>query len=228
MAITIDGNGTIGGITVGGLPDSVLTSNEFAAGAVNTAALADNAITTAKITDGAVTAAKTSVLLYRLNAGLAGSNATGAQNWLGVGVTLASNTVYDFEGVVQLSKSAGTTAHTVSLLFGGTAVLNNIAYEVIGGANNGTASPIAGSNNAVSQHVSSAAGAVVTGSITTANYFVNAYIRGTVSVATGGTFIPQYSLSAAPGGAYTAAQGSLLKLTPIGASGSNSSIGTWA
>ena len=151
MAITIDGNGTIGGITVGGFPDAVLTSNEFAAGAVNTAALADNAITAAKIADGAVTAAKTSVLLYRLNAGLAGSNATGAQNWLGVGVTLASNTVYDFEGVVQLSKSAGTTAHTVSLLFGGTAVLNNIAYEVIGGANNGTASPIAGSNNAVSQ-----------------------------------------------------------------------------
>ena len=53
-------------------------------------------------------------------------------------------------------------------------------------------------------------------------------IRGTVSIATGGTFIPQYSLSAAPGGAYTTQLGSYFLIYPLGASGSNTSIGTWA
>ena len=44
----------------------------------------------------------------------------------------------------------------------------------------------------------------------------------------GGTFIPQYQLSAAPGGAYTTQIGSYFKLSPLGVSGSNTSIGTWA
>ena len=51
---------------------------------------------------------------------------------------------------------------------------------------------------------------------------------GVLSVNTGGTLIPQYSLSAAPGGAYTTAAGSYMLIYPIGASGSNVSVGTWA
>ena len=48
MAITINGSGTIGGVSVGGLPDGI----------VDTDMLASNAVTTAKITDGNVTSAK--------------------------------------------------------------------------------------------------------------------------------------------------------------------------
>jgi hypothetical protein len=48
MAITIDGSGTISGVSVGGLPDGI----------VDTDMLASNAVTTAKITDGNVTSAK--------------------------------------------------------------------------------------------------------------------------------------------------------------------------
>lgn len=44
----------------------------------------------------------------------------------------------------------------------------------------------------------------------------------------GGTFIPQYQLSAAPGGAYTTAIGSYFLIYPIGAAGNNTNIGTWA
>ena len=51
---------------------------------------------------------------------------------------------------------------------------------------------------------------------------------GTVSVNAGGTFIPQYSLSAAPGGAYTTAAGSYMKISPLSASGSATNIGGWA
>ena len=42
------------------------------------------------------------------------------------------------------------------------------------------------------------------------------------------SFIPQYTVSAAPGGAYTTQIGSYIKLSPISVSGANTSIGTWA
>ena len=50
-------------------------------------------------------------LIYRLNTAYAGSNATGAQSVFGVGVTVSGSTVYQFETVFALSKTAGTTAH---------------------------------------------------------------------------------------------------------------------
>jgi hypothetical protein len=53
-------------------------------------------------------------------------------------------------------------------------------------------------------------------------------VRGTVSVNAGGTLIPQYTLSAAPGGAYSTAAGSYFMIYPIGASGANVNVGTWA
>jgi hypothetical protein len=48
MALILDGDGTISGLNVGGLPD----------GSVNADDLASNAVTTAKITDANITAAK--------------------------------------------------------------------------------------------------------------------------------------------------------------------------
>ena len=63
---------------------------------------------------------------------------------------------------------------------------------------------------------------------TTAAVFYKAIVKGTVSVNAGGTFLPQYSLSAAPGGAYTTAAGSYFKIAPLGAAGSNISNGTWS
>jgi hypothetical protein len=68
---------------------------------------------------------------YRLNSALAGVNASGVQSFLGAGVTLSSSTVYAFDGYFPLSKTAGTTAHVFSLLFGGTATINNIGYSVL-------------------------------------------------------------------------------------------------
>jgi hypothetical protein len=64
--------------------------------------------------------------------------------------------------------------------------------------------------------------------IATAGFINFAVIKGTVSINTGGTFIPQYTLSAAPGGAYSTQAGSYIRIAPIGASGSNTSVGAWA
>jgi hypothetical protein len=171
-------------------------------------------------------------LIYRLNSTSVGANVSTVQSVFGVGVSVSASTQYQFEGVYALSKSAGTTLHTLSYGFGGTATLNNIAYTR-NWQYSGTSftAPSVSSTGFILQ------GFVQTATLTslTSNEQTNAassywivYIRGTVSINAAGTFIPQYQLSAAPGGAYTTAIGSYFKLSPMSASGSNTSIGTWA
>jgi len=58
MAITINGTGTLTGVSVGGLPDGIVDTDMLAANAVSSAKIADDAVATAKIADDAVTAAK--------------------------------------------------------------------------------------------------------------------------------------------------------------------------
>lgn len=164
---------------------------------------------------------------YRLNSALVGANATGAQAVFGVGVTLSANTVYAFEQFCPMSKTAGTTSHNVSFLFGGTATVNIIGYTVM--RNTGVSS----FTNIVSDpqpwvFKQDMTACLVTGARTTAAYYDQTFIKGTVSINAGGTFIPQYQLSAAPGGAYTTAQSSYFLIYPISSAGSNTSIGTWA
>jgi hypothetical protein len=168
---------------------------------------------------------------FRLNSNLVGANVNTAQSVFGVGVTLSAGTVYAFEAVYGLSKSAGATAHNLGFGFGGTATVNNILYETVGSfilsANlSGTlrtdASYPIGSvaNSTANTNVyTSAAGAALSWVY---------IIRGTISINTGGTLIPQYTLSAAPGGAYSTVAGSYFSIYPIGASGANTSVGTWA
>lgn len=165
---------------------------------------------------------------FRLNSDLAGSNVSTAQNIFGVGVTLSAGTVYAFETKIIFTKSAGATSHTFGLGYGGTATINNILYS---GVNNGGGSsafylgynsgPATYASNVATNTTCSAAIA----SATTSQFF---HHNGTVSVNAGGTFIPQYTLSAAPGGAYSTVAGSYFMIYPIGASGANTSVGTWA
>lgn len=164
---------------------------------------------------------------FRLDSGLVGANATGAQNIFGVGVTLSASTVYAFEYYFISSKSAGTTSHNFQSGFGGTATINNILY---GGLYNGVALVFTSGSlgNAVTFDSNTTTATNVNTGINTAAYSHRMLLRGTVSVNAGGTFIPQYTLSAAPGGAYTTQAGSYFLIYPIGASGANTSVGTWA
>jgi hypothetical protein len=156
-----------------------------------------------------------------------GANATGAQSVFGVGVTLSSNTVYAFEQFCPMSKTAGTTSHNVSFLFGGTVTTNNISYVMQRSGSTVSLADVSTVNTITALMQTTTASAIATG-VTSANTFFVIIVRGTVSVNAGGTFVPQYSLSAAPGGAYTTAAGSYFLIYPIGAAGSNTSVGTWA
>jgi len=165
---------------------------------------------------------------YRLNADLAGTQATTAQNSFGVGVTLSGSTVYAFEINYMFAKTAGTTSHNFGFLFGGTATLNNINYSLIGG--NSSTTTFASGGNVVPYvgYTSSASALTVGTGFTTATVYITLVFKGTVSVNAGGTFIPQYILSAAPGGAYSTVAGSYINIYPIGTSGTNTSVGAWA
>jgi hypothetical protein len=164
---------------------------------------------------------------FRLNSDLAGANATGAQNTFGVGVTLVGSTQYAFDASIVLTKTAGATSHTIAIGFGGTATVNNILYQ---GRSNYTASTLPfGLNGGGYDYVTnSTSSLVVTTALASATYFFQAHFKGTISINAGGTFIPQYTLSAAPGGAYSTVAGSYFAIYPLAASGSNVSIGTWA
>jgi hypothetical protein len=161
-----------------------------------------------------------------LNADYAGSNATGAQSLFGVGVTLSASTVYEFEALYVFQKTAGATLHNFQLGFGGTATNNNILFMgsvvELGSATVAVAdsAPVAFTNNSTT--------ALTITSFSTANVVIGCLIRGTVSINAGGTFIPQYTLSAAPGGAYSTVAGSFIRINPLSASGAATNVGTWA
>ena len=167
---------------------------------------------------------------YRLNSTVAGANATSAQSLLGVGVTLAASTQYEFEGSFILQKTAGTTSHTVGFNFGGTATLNNIQYVGLAGYSSTLQPADASAMGSAYFFITNSASNInaTVGSLTTANNLFVISVKGIVSVNAGGTFIPQYQLSTAPGGAYTTQIGSYFKIAPLAASGSNISIGSWA
>jgi hypothetical protein len=164
---------------------------------------------------------------FRLDSGLVGANVTTAQSVFGVGVTLSASTVYAFEGVYVLTKTAGTTSHTMGFGFAGTATANNVAILVSGVGGAGVSSG-AGNGTAIGSYANTLANTNTSYTLANASAYNAVVVKGTISVNAGGTFIPQYTLSAAPGGAYTTAIGSYFLIYPIGASGANVNVGTWA
>jgi hypothetical protein len=159
---------------------------------------------------------------YRLNAGYDFTSNTTPASLYGVGVTLSSSTVYAFEGLFVLYRSTSTTG-TSRLSFGGTATLNNILYQTHSVFEPGSI-PLVDSNNNMA--ISNTA-AVTTFTVSASVNTISAFITGTVSVNAGGTFIPQYSQSVT-GNTTTNQAGSYFMIYPIGAAGSNTSVGTWA
>jgi hypothetical protein len=151
---------------------------------------------------------------FRLNTALAGTNTNTAQNLLGAGVTLPVGT-YEFEILFSLLKAAGTTAHTVAIGFGGTAVLSNIAYQLVYRSLDGGTFPPAALSPGFITWLQTATPTVISGSLTSASASHHGSIRGTVAISTPGTFTPQYLLSAAPGGAYTTGAASFMRIAPI-------------
>lgn len=112
-------------------------------------------------------------------------------------------------------KTAGTTSHTVSFGFGNSATVSNIFYR--GTANWGSGSTFAGLLPTPQQFAStSAALTVASTAITTAAATWSITVVGAVRFSGTGTWGPQYSLSAAPGGNYTTVAGSYMRIWPVG------------
>ena len=153
------------------------------------------------------------IMFKALSADATGSNVNTAQPWFPTagGVTVAASKTYFFEGLLYLTRAAGTTSHTTSLLFGGTATLTGIQYlaKCITGDT--------GANSALNATIASVATAtVVKAASTSATEVIAVYVSGTVRVNGAGTLIPQFQYSAAPGGAPTVKANSFFRLYPIG------------
>jgi len=163
---------------------------------------------------------------YVLQSDYVGSSSTTQQDVLGVGVTLVGNTVYQFEATYLMFHNVGTTSHAIQLAFGGTATLNNIAYTVHQTTTGTSATTLDGM---LGLYIQTDAATNVTSSISESTVWASFTLRGVVSVDNGGTFIPQYKLTADPGtDGYTTQIGSNFSIYPIGSSGSNIEIGNWA
>ena len=159
-----------------------------------------------------------------LASGVAGADSNSAQPWFpsAGAVTVASDKSYMFEGFLHLVRSAGSTSHTTGILFGGTATLTGIRYLAM--CKEGDANDL----QDISGFVGAAATELVVKAASTSTT-ENAIIRvtGVVRINAGGTFIPQFKYSAAPGGAPTVQTNSFFRMVPLG-SGSVTEKGTWA
>lgn len=137
-------------------------------------------------------------------------------------ITLAASTTYQFEMQLIMTRAAGTTSHTIATLFGGTATLTSIAYQV--SATSSTGNVLSAPS---SIYATAATATTVTAASTSATENNIIFISGVVRVNAAGTFIPQIQFSAAPGGAPTFLKNSYIKLIPLG-SNTVAYYGNWS
>lgn len=162
------------------------------------------------------------ILMRALIADQTGTNVATAQNWfptLGA-VAVEASTSYEMDMLLHTVRSAGTTSHTTSQLFAGTATVTAIQYTAFVNTADSDANIAC---NRTSAEVATAT--VVKAASTAAAEAIDIHIRGIVEINAAGTFIPQFIYSSAPGGAPTIERGSYIKLTKLGAS--FASRGTW-
>ena len=127
-------------------------------------------------------------------------------------ITLEAATSYLFEGVIEITRAAGTTSHTIDVLLGGTASFTDISWQCT--CRNGAASatvPIRPYTN--HGHVATAMTVSVASTTTDSTSFL---IKGMMRINAAGTVIPQFKYSAAPGGVPTIKKSSYFTFTPIG------------
>lgn len=161
-----------------------------------------------------------SFLLKSLTSNAGYTNNNTVQSWFSSGgsLTVPGSTSYEFEGL--LLQTNGTTSHTVGLSFGGTATLTSIAYIAMASAGLVNATVTAQNTTMVTQ----AANTVVTAAITTAGTQI--LVKGIVRINAGGTFIPQFTFSAAPGAGNNLAN-TFFKMRKIGTN-TTTTQGPWA
>jgi hypothetical protein len=160
-----------------------------------------------------------------LSSAFVGTDVATAQPFLAAAqdtITLQAGVTYLMEASFYLSRAAGTTAHTISTLFGGTATFTSIDYDILSTVKIGA---VLSAVSAI--HASVATATVVTASNNDATENNSIDMHGVFRVNAGGTVIPQFQYSAAPGGVPTVAANSYIKFTPIGSS-TVTTVGNWS
>lgn len=154
----------------------------------------------------------------------AGQNVNTAQPWFPTAgsLTLPASGTYEFEGLLYLSRAAGTTSHTTGILFGGTATLTMINY--LGAAKEGDANTLA---DLSAFWAAAATELTLKAASTSATEQAMFWVKGVVRINGAGTFIPQFIYSAAPGGAPTVKAGSCFRMRKI-PDNATASMGAWA
>ena len=165
-----------------------------------------------------------STQFYRNDIDFVGTQALTRQSLFGVGVRVSSQMTYAFELMFSLSKTAGVTSHTVGWGFGGDAITDKFYANFLGPS---TVTGVGGMG-AFLTTINNTFPVPSTAAITTAAIIITVQMKGTVSFKYNGLFVPQYILSAAPGGAYSTMAGSYFSIYPIGRAFANNSIGSWA
>jgi len=163
---------------------------------------------------------------YRKNTSTVLTSNNTAQSWLGLtnGVTLQASTIYYVDGEFELT-TTGTTSHTEAIGFTLTTATLSAATGILVRRNNASTTAANGFNNYITSTASGTT--VITGALTTSQTVVYA-MRGMLSVNAAGQVNPVIQFSAGPGGTSTIIAGAWIRFTPIGTTGSNVSIGTWA
>jgi len=146
-----------------------------------------------------------------------------ATSLFGVGVTVTGSNVYEFELILTMKKTASTSSHNVSILYGYSgAVQTLIAQSTV------TLSTLTDGNGtpSVGLRTSEASRIVATG-IASATHWIHVKERGTFHPSTGGILTPQMML-ATNSVIYSTLTGSSFRIWPIATSGGNTSVGTWS
>lgn len=163
-----------------------------------------------------------------LSANQTGTDVNTAQTWFPGGgattITLPASTSYYFEGVLNMSRSAGTNAHTISLLFGGSATFSSIRYHVIVTDQNATTSSL---STPQMIDIAVATSTAVTASSANASQYNSIQVTGIMRINGAGTVIPQFIYSAAPGGAPTIQANTWFRLWPVGTN-TVLNVGNWS
>lgn len=160
-----------------------------------------------------------------LQADVTGADHAVGQSWFvsNGAVAVEASTTYEFFGRLILSRTAGTTSHTTSILFSGTATISSLVGRI--SSRTGDANTLAADH---SVEMISGAATVAKAASTSATEQISIMVHGTLVIAAAGagTLIPEFQYSAAPGGAPTIKRGTFFKMRKLGTS-AVTSRGTW-
>lgn len=137
-------------------------------------------------------------------------------------LTLAASTTYFMEAQYIISRTLGTNAQTLGVLFATSGTLTSITYTAE--VTDATSNSLSAVNRIYGTAITET---VLTASSANANQYITVKISGVVRTNSGGTFTPQFKYSSAPGGAPTVLTNSYFRMTPVGNS-TVASVGNWS